>query len=107
MYNLIENALKYTQAAPEIDIELFIEAHEIILKVSDNGIGIPEPYLEKIFDKFFRVPSGELHNVKGHGLGLSYVGSVMKQHGGRIKVKNRKAGGVCFELVLPGIDSKG
>lgn len=102
VYNLVENALKYTLDDPQIDIELFAAKEEVILKVSDNGIGIPEAYLGKIFDKFFRVPTGEKHNVKGHGLGLSYVAGVILQHGGRINAKNRKEGGICFELNLPG-----
>lgn len=101
VYNLIENALKYNKGNPEIAIEIDSSAEELRLKVSDNGVGIPEQYLDKVFDKFFRVPTGEQHNFKGHGLGLSYVAEVIRQHGGRISAQNRDAGGVCFEVVLP------
>lgn len=101
VYNLLENALKYTRETPKIDIRITGNNDTIKFEISDNGIGIPEPYLEKVFDKFFRVPNGDKHNVKGHGLGLSYVASVVKQHGGKIKASNKQEGGVCFELLLP------
>lgn len=101
VYNLIENALKYNNKHPEIDIALVEMDKEVRLKISDNGIGIPEQYLDKVFEKFFRVPNGEKHNFKGHGLGLSYVAEVVRQHGGTIKVNNIPEGGVCFEMSLP------
>jgi two-component system phosphate regulon sensor histidine kinase PhoR len=77
VYNLLDNALKYSKAKPEIDISLIAAEKEIIFEVKDNGIGIPAEYKEKVFDKFFRVPHGDQHNVKGYGLGLSYVAHII------------------------------
>ena len=72
-----------------------------MLTISDNGPGIPEEYKEKIFEKFFRVPTGNRHNVKGYGLGLSYVALVMAQHKGNISVMNHASGGCTFTLTFP------
>jgi signal transduction histidine kinase len=73
----------------------------MILSVIDNGPGIPEEYLSRVFDKFFRVPEGDKHNIKGYGLGLSFAELVMKQHGGSISVTNIKEGGTVFTLTFP------
>ncbi len=90
IYNLLDNALKYSPQKPEISIVLSKIKNTIQLKVGDNGIGIPEAYLPRIFDQFFRVPTGNIHNVKGHGLGLNYVAGVVKQHGGTINVESKE-----------------
>jgi len=101
LYNLIDNALKYSSTSAQIEMVVMEEEHEIQLKISDNGIGIPESYQDKIFDKFFRVPTGDLHNVKGHGLGLSYVANVIQQHQGKIKVESQEGIGSSFKISLP------
>ena len=73
----------------------------VILSVSDNGIGIPEEYISQVFDKFFRVPTENRHNVKGYGLGLNYCATIMKHHSGSIKVVNRKEGGLHIHTYFP------
>jgi len=100
--NLLDNSLKYTDQRPEINIELNQDDAETRLSVSDNGIGIPDEYIDKIFDKFFRVPMGNRHNVKGYGLGLNYAALVLQHHGGKIKVEcNKKKPGCTFTLIFP------
>jgi two-component system, OmpR family, phosphate regulon sensor histidine kinase PhoR len=95
VYNLLENALKYS-SEPLISIRLTEENQQIKLAIQDNGIGISEEYLPKIFDKFFRVPTGNVHNTKGYGLGLSYVRSVIEKHKGTIAVTSKIGEGSCF-----------
>ncbi len=101
IYNLIDNALKYSPDTPEIDLLLEEKNNEISLSVKDKGIGIPDVYLDKIFDKFFRVPSGDQHDIKGHGLGLSYVAGVINKHKGKITVDSKKNIGTHFTISLP------
>lgn len=100
IYNLLDNALKYSESIPKIYIEVQENEAEISLTVSDKGIGIPKEYQAKIFDKFFRVPTGNTHNVKGYGLGLSYVNSVIQQHGGQVKVTSALGEGSTFKVTL-------
>jgi signal transduction histidine kinase len=85
IYNLVDNALKYTSDKPQIDIALQQANAQLILEISDNGSGIPSEYQKRIFEKFFRVPTGDEHNVKGHGLGLNYIAGIVKQHQGERK----------------------
>ncbi|MEM1123181.1 MAG: HAMP domain-containing sensor histidine kinase, partial [Bacteroidota bacterium] len=101
LYNLIDNALKYSPVNPIIDIQLAQNNGQIDLKIKDNGLGISEAYQAKIFDKFFRVPSGNTHNIKGHGLGLNYVKKVIEKHGGNIQVFSQLKEGTTFQVVLP------
>jgi signal transduction histidine kinase len=101
LLNVIDNSLKYSGRNSKIEITLEKNDRQVTLRVKDNGPGIPLEYLKKIFDKFFRVPSGNLHNVKGHGLGLSYVFMVMKMHGGNINAENNPQGGSIFTLTFP------
>jgi signal transduction histidine kinase len=100
IYNLLDNALKYSKENPNIAIQLIDLGNKIQLSVKDNGIGIASEYRDKIFEKFFRVPTGNIHNIKGYGLGLSYVASVIQQHGGRIQVESRVGQGSCFRIEL-------
>ncbi|MBK8563110.1 MAG: ATP-binding protein [Saprospiraceae bacterium] len=100
VYNLLDNALKYSPGQPEIDVRLFSEGNELKLEVADRGIGIAPEHRERIFEKFYRVPTGNVHNVKGHGLGLSYVASVVQKHGGRVAVGDGKMGGSVFVITL-------
>jgi len=103
--NLLDNALKYCKAAPAITIHLVEEigpgAGTVGVVVSDNGIGIPAAYLDRIFEKFFRVPSGDHHNIKGYGLGLSYVHHIVTKHQGVIAVESREGKGTVFTIKLP------
>lgn len=101
IYNLIDNALKYSPENPEIDLVLEEANDEIKFSVKDKGIGIPSDYLDKIFEKFFRVPSGDLHDIKGHGLGLSYVAGVINKHHGKIAVNSKKNIGTQFTISIP------
>jgi two-component system, OmpR family, phosphate regulon sensor histidine kinase PhoR len=106
VYNLLDNALKYSAAEPVISIHLKKQADQLQLSVSDNGIGIPAAFQEKIFEKFFRVPSGDKHNVKGYGLGLSYVAYVVKRHDGTVTVNSYINQGSTFIIKLPAANGK-
>lgn len=101
VYNLLDNALKYSPSSPEIVISLAQSEGQMTLQVSDRGRGIPAAYRERVFEKFFRVPTGDVHDVKGHGLGLSYVAGVVRLHGGSIGMESREGGGTSFEVKLP------
>jgi two-component system phosphate regulon sensor histidine kinase PhoR len=101
VFNLLDNAMKYSKDNASILVETKATDKEIVLKVTDNGIGIPEAYKGKIFEKFFRVPTGDTHNAKGHGLGLSYVSQVVRQHGGTIDVSSQEGIGSTFTITLP------
>ena len=101
IFNLLDNALKYSTDNPAIAIQLTGGETEIVMQVSDNGIGIPPEYQERVFDKFFRVPHGDTHNAKGYGLGLSYVAQVVKKHRGTIRVESSTGKGSAFIITLP------
>lgn len=102
LFNLLDNALKYSKDNPTIHIELKENGQDIQLMVTDNGIGISPEYHQKIFDKFFRVPTTDnTHNVKGYGLGLSYVAYVVKQQLGTIQVESKPGIGSRFIIKLP------
>jgi two-component system, OmpR family, phosphate regulon sensor histidine kinase PhoR len=101
IYNLLDNALKYSRENPVIDVQLKSDPGFIQFSVSDNGIGIASAYKEKVFDKFFRVPTGDKHNIKGYGLGLSYVAEVIKRHQGKVHVESELGKGSTFTAKLP------
>lgn len=104
IYNLLDNALKYGGEKPTIRLEIQSPFYDYIrLSVADSGQGIPPQYRDKIFEKFFRIPTGNIHNIKGHGLGLSYVASVIKQHGGKLNVESEAGKGSRFSVFLPTI----
>jgi two-component system phosphate regulon sensor histidine kinase PhoR len=98
--NLVDNAIKYCEKAPDIEISLSRENKKIHLTVKDHGVGIRKEHLSKIFDKLYRVPTGNVHNVKGFGLGLSYVKAVAELHGWNIIVKSKYGDGSEFTLVI-------
>jgi signal transduction histidine kinase len=101
VYNLLDNALKYSPGRPVITVGMEQVNGQIYLRIGDNGTGIPQEYQDRIFEKFFRVPAGAVHNVKGHGLGLSYVASVVQKHRGRIEVEKNEPQGTVFKIILP------
>jgi signal transduction histidine kinase len=99
--NLIDNSLKYAGEKPEISLHVACTPAAATLSVSDNGPGIPDAYKDQVFEKFFRIPSGNTHNVKGYGLGLNFAAQVMDQHGGSISFSNLPGGGCRFTLQFP------
>lgn len=107
IFNLLDNALKYSKANPSIQIILKEESKLLRVVITDNGIGIPAIYKDKIFDKFFRVPTGDRHNVKGYGLGLSYVSYVLKRQGGSISVDSKEGIGSSFTFLIPKDNEQG
>lgn len=100
IFNLIDNALKYSKSDPEISISTQNSGKKLIIKVADNGIGMSKDHLSKIFEQFYRIPTGNLHDVKGFGLGLSYVHDIVNRHHGEIRVKSEKDKGSEFEIVF-------
>jgi len=100
--NLIDNAIKYTENCPKIKVSTFNTSDGITIRVEDNGIGIDSSNHKLIYKKFFRVHTGDVHNVKGFGLGLFYVKSVMDSHGGTVElIKSELGKGSTFELYFP------
>jgi two-component system, OmpR family, phosphate regulon sensor histidine kinase PhoR len=101
IYNLLDNAVKYCNTVPHIDIRTWDDGQFFYLTITDNGIGIKREDLKMIFDKFYRVPTGNLHDVKGFGLGLYYVKLIVEEHGGTIQVKSQLGKGTTFSLKFP------
>lgn len=101
LFNLLDNALKYSKEAPQINICIKDNGAQLQLVVADDGIGIPQEYHRRIFEKFFRVPHGNLHDAKGYGLGLSYVSHVVERHQGTIDVSSAEGSGSRFTVTLP------
>ncbi len=103
IFNLLDNAVKYR--SEERDLQLCIstrnENDQLVVEVSDNGMGIQKENLKKIFDRFYRVPSGNVHNVKGFGLGLAYVGNIIGRHNGTIQAESEYKTGTKFIIHLP------
>lgn len=104
VYNLVENALKY--GGKNIIVEMttppqYSAEKQVIFSIKDDGVGIPKAYQEKVFEKFFRVPTGNIHNTKGYGLGLSYVAGVVAKHKGRIALVSEVGEGSQFMVYLP------
>lgn len=108
LYNLLDNALKYSKQQPEINIALREHNGMVQISVQDNGIGIAKEYQHKIFEQFFRVPqNGNQHNTKGHGLGLSYVSEVLKSHHGSITLESAPGKGSTFMVNIPKLPAAG
>lgn len=99
--NLVDNAIKYSGDQPFVHIQCRRMNGILRISVKDNGVGIPKAYQQNIFDKFFRVPTGNLHNVKGFGLGLSYVQKIVALHGGAVRVESEPGKGSEFIIEMP------
>ncbi|OQX73713.1 MAG: hypothetical protein B6D61_12240 [Bacteroidetes bacterium 4484_249] len=101
IYNLIDNSVKYRKEIPQIYINTYNKHDKLILEIRDNGIGIEKKYVKKIFDKFFRVPVGNVHNVRGFGIGLSYVKNIIDAHKWKTVVESSPGKGSSFKIIFP------
>ncbi len=99
--NLLDNAIKYSLFMPSITIATESRKGELLISVTDQGIGMAKDVLGSVFEPFYRVPTGNVHNVKGFGLGLSYVKKIVEAHGGQVSVKSKLGEGSTFEISLP------
>ena len=98
IYNLVDNAIKYSDGAPDITISTLNKNGQVVIRVADKGVGMSRDQQTKIFERFYRIPTGNLHDVKGFGLGLSYVNTIVKRLNGIISVKSEREKGSEFEL---------
>ena len=99
--NLMENGIKYSQNPPEILINTQSNGKQFLLSVTDKGIGIPKKAIANIFENFYRIPKGNIHDVKGYGLGLGYVKKIVSLHKGKIEVQSEEGKGSTFIIYLP------
>jgi two-component system phosphate regulon sensor histidine kinase PhoR len=101
IHNLLDNANKYSLESPQISIDTRSLPEGISIRITDKGIGMSKEALSRIFDRFYRIPTGNVHNVKGFGLGLSYVKTILQGHNGKIQVESEPGKGSTFEVFLP------
>ncbi|MEL0026027.1 MAG: HAMP domain-containing sensor histidine kinase, partial [Schleiferiaceae bacterium] len=99
--NLIDNAIKYSASAPQISVKLDLNNAHYLVHIKDRGIGMDEETQMQVFDRFFRATKGNIHDVKGHGLGLSFVKEIVEKHRGQITLKSAPGEGTTFTLALP------
>jgi len=99
--NLLDNAIKYGGSGAIVNIDEYTQNGNIIISVTDNGPGILQQYQDKVFDRFFRVPVGDIHNVKGYGLGLSYARSIIQRHKGNLSLISKEGEGTQFIISIP------
>jgi len=99
--NLLDNAMKYSNGKPEISVATRDHSNGVLISVSDKGIGMSREAQKRVFEKFYRVPTGNVHNVKGFGLGLSYVKAMVEAHGGNVRLKSELNKGTTFEIFIP------
>jgi two-component system phosphate regulon sensor histidine kinase PhoR len=99
--NMLDNAVKYSEDEPKIDIYTENVKNYIILKIRDQGTGMSKLVQKKIFEKFYREHTGDIHNVKGHGLGLAYAKRIIEDHHGQVSVESEKGKGSTFIIKLP------
>lgn len=100
-YNLLDNAIKYSEEPVQIKVNTSYSKHHLSIIISDNGKGMSKKELQYIFDRFYRIEAGNVHNIKGYGLGLTYVKAIIEKHGGSIHVKSELGIGSSFEISLP------
>jgi two-component system phosphate regulon sensor histidine kinase PhoR len=101
IHNLLDNANKYSPEAPRITITTANVNENLHIRIADNGIGLRPEDQKRVFEKYYRVPTGNVHDVKGFGLGLSYVRLMVEAHGGTITVRSEYQKGSEFEILLP------
>ena len=101
MVNILDNAVKYSPEAPKIAVSTEVAKNNIIIKVEDQGAGMSKAVLKKVFEKFYREHTGDIHNVKGHGLGLAYVKKIVEDHQGEVYAESEKGKGSTFYIKLP------
>lgn len=101
LFNLIDNAIKYSEVEPKIEITTRDHKDGIYIRVRDNGIGMTRDQQKHVFEKFYRVPQGDVHDVKGFGIGLNYVRKMIRQHGGKIQLKSQLKSGSTFRIYFP------
>ncbi|MEO2053200.1 sensor histidine kinase [Flagellimonas beolgyonensis] len=99
--NILDNAIKYSPESPKIDVFTEVVKNNIIIKVQDQGAGMSKAVLKKVFEKFYREHTGDVHNVKGHGLGLAYVKRIIDDHQGEVYAESEKGKGSTFFIKLP------
>jgi signal transduction histidine kinase len=99
--NLLDNALKYGGQNVTVCINCYIETGNLTIRIADNGPGIAAQYHDKIFDRFFRIPTGDIHNIKGYGLGLSFAKSIVELHSGSLKLVSHAKKGTEFIISIP------
>ena len=100
IYNLVDNGIKYSNGAPHIEISTLREGSRFVISVQDHGVGIAKEDQKHIFDKFYRVSTGNVHDVKGFGIGLNYVASVVRLHHAHIKVESEPGKGSTFTVTF-------
>jgi signal transduction histidine kinase len=100
IFNLIENAIKYTEPVGSVFVRLSLESKNVILSVLDRGVGVPEEDIPYIFDRFYRVDKARSREAGGSGLGLAIVRETVKDLGGKVTARNRKDGGMSFDVVF-------
>ena len=99
--NILDNAIKYSPDVPEIDVFTSVKGGQIVIEVRDHGAGMSPAVLKQVFEKFYREHTGNIHNVKGHGLGLAYVKKIVENHEGTVYAKSEKGKGSSFFITLP------
>jgi two-component system phosphate regulon sensor histidine kinase PhoR len=101
LHNLLDNALKYNERQPAIAVETATTGTRLRIRVRDNGVGLPPGEAKRVFEPYYRVPHGDVHDVKGFGLGLSYVKHIVVAHGGTVRATSEPGQGAVFEIELP------
>ena len=101
LVNILDNAIKYSPDAPKIDIYTEVAKNYMIIKIEDQGSGMSKAVLKKVFEKFYREHTGDIHNVKGHGLGLAYVKKIVEDHQGEVYAESEKGKGSTFYIKMP------